>query len=443
LTLLDDHYGDLDAWRRMIDEIHARGMYVVLDNTFATLGDLIGFDGYLNETAPFNIYEHKAVYKTDRTYLDFEMSNDWNETCLMPNFWNETGFPVDAAIQLQFRGCYSSEFDQYGDTEAFGIFPDWRRQLSKFASVQDRLREWHAPTRAKIEVMYSLLISQLDIDGFRYDKAQQATVDAMASMNKRMREVARQYGKENFFISGELTGGNDLGSVYLGRGRQPDQRPNNLTLAVTLTNVSVDVDQYYLREPGYSGLDAHAFSYSLYRSLTRFLGMDGNLEAGYDVPRNWVDMHNTFLMTNDLVNPMTGKSCDVRHMYGVTNQDVSDPLRGHCAVCARAGVWSRLLRYLLLISYRCSDGLASTMARRESCSVISLPQSTCRAYLWCYGEKIKGFTCLIRQQATISMAANQCRPPHSGKAMAAMHWTPLNTTTCHGRRHEMVARMTM
>lgn len=32
-------------------------------------------------------------------------------------------------------------------------------------------------------------------------------------------------------------------------------------------------------------------------------------------------MHNSFLITNDLVNPMTNKH-DMRHMYGVTNQDV-------------------------------------------------------------------------------------------------------------------------
>lgn len=278
LTLLDRHFGDITMWRKMINAMHDRGMYIVLDNTFATLGDLIGFEGYLNETAPFTIDEHQAVYKTGRTYTDFDLSRDYNESCQYPKFWNETGFPVDADIQAQFGGCYAGEFDQYGDTEAFGVFPDWRRQLSKFASVQDRLREWHEPTRTKIETMYSLLISQLDIDGFRYDKAQQATVEAVGYMNKAMRETARKYGKHNFFISGELTGGNDFGSLYLGRGRQPDQRPDNLTFAVLLNNESSD--DYFLRAPEHAGLDAHAFSYSLYRTLTRFLGMDGNLEAG-------------------------------------------------------------------------------------------------------------------------------------------------------------------
>jgi alpha-1,3-glucan synthase len=36
LTLLDPHYADLLAWQEAIDEIHARGMYIILDNTFAT-----------------------------------------------------------------------------------------------------------------------------------------------------------------------------------------------------------------------------------------------------------------------------------------------------------------------------------------------------------------------------------------------------------------------
>lgn len=35
-TLLDQHYGDLDAWRSAVTEIHRRGMYVIIDNTLAT-----------------------------------------------------------------------------------------------------------------------------------------------------------------------------------------------------------------------------------------------------------------------------------------------------------------------------------------------------------------------------------------------------------------------
>ncbi|KIX10110.1 uncharacterized protein Z518_01191 [Rhinocladiella mackenziei CBS 650.93] len=319
LSILDEHFGDIEMWRTAVQEIHARNMYIILDNTFATMGDLIGFDGYLNTTTPFTLAEHQVQYKTDRHYHDFNFGNNYNKTCQYPKFWLETGYPVGDDVTKNMVGCYDSEFDQYGDTEAFGVFPDWRRQLSKFASVQDRLREWHEPVRRKLENFYCVLIAQLDIDGYRYDKATQSTIDALGFMNDAMRTCAKRYGKHNFFLPGEITGGNVFGSLYLGRGRQPDMLPDNLTTAVTMTNNSAD--KYFLRAPEYGALDAAAFHYTVYRTLTRFLGMDGNLEAGYDAPSNWVDMWNNFLITNDFVNPNTGLF-DPRHLYGVTNQDV-------------------------------------------------------------------------------------------------------------------------
>jgi alpha-1,3-glucan synthase len=44
-TLLDPHYGTLAEWVNLIDEIHSRGMYIILDFTVGTMGDLIGFEG--------------------------------------------------------------------------------------------------------------------------------------------------------------------------------------------------------------------------------------------------------------------------------------------------------------------------------------------------------------------------------------------------------------
>lgn len=36
LTLLDKHFGDIKQWQNTVDEIHKRGMYVILDHTFST-----------------------------------------------------------------------------------------------------------------------------------------------------------------------------------------------------------------------------------------------------------------------------------------------------------------------------------------------------------------------------------------------------------------------
>ncbi|WEW59543.1 alpha 1,3-glucan synthase [Emydomyces testavorans] len=316
-TLLDRHFGDIQTWRHAITEIHKRGMYILMDNTLATLGDLLAFDGYMNSTAPFETSEHKVVWKSDRRYVDFRLGDHYNETCSYPRFWDEMGYQLPNPPK-QLKGCYDSEFDQYGDIEAFGVYPDWQRQLAKFASVQDRLREWIPSVREKLIRHSCLMIAQLDIDGFRYDKATQATVDALGDISEALRKCARKVGKKNFFLPGEITSGNTYGSLYVGRGRQPDMRPPGMEAAVRLSN---DNSTYFIRDPGKSALDAGAFHYSIYRSLTRFLGLDGNLAAGYDTPVNWVDAWNEMLITNDFINVNTGK-VDPRHMFGATNQDV-------------------------------------------------------------------------------------------------------------------------
>lgn len=281
------------------------------------MGDLIGFEGYLNTSTPFVTTEHKVIWKSSRRYLDFDFNNTWKPVCNYPAFWDESGYPVSTEVTSQLTGCYDSDFDQYGDIEAFGVFPDWQRQLAKFASVQDRLREWDDSVLDRLKRFTCIMVAQLDIDGFRIDKGVQVTVDAMASWSSSVRQCAAQYNKTNFFIPGEITSGNNLGAIYVGRGRTPDMTPSSLNATVSL-DPKTD-DQHFLRGEGLQAFDGAAFHYSVYRFMTRFLGMSGDLEAGYDLPLDWIDGWNEILMTNDMYN--NGK-LDPRHMFGVTNQDV-------------------------------------------------------------------------------------------------------------------------
>ncbi|KAL5338002.1 hypothetical protein BJX70DRAFT_408930 [Aspergillus crustosus] len=317
-TLLDMHLGTLEDWRRAITEIHRRGMYVVVDNTVATLSNLVGFQGHLNDSADFNTHEYQVQWISDQQYADFTFGNNtYNTTCAYPKFWGEDGYPLTDSGVEALQGCYNSDFDQHGELEAFGNFPDWQRQLTKFASVQDRLREWHKPVRDVLIRHSCMQIASLDIDGFRFDKSVQATLEPLSEMISSYRTCAKQYGKENFFLPGEITSGDVFGSLYLGRGRQPDQRPDSASDGAKLTNSS---DANFLRDDGLQALDASAFHYTIYRSMTRFLGMDGNLVAGHDLPTDFIDAWNEMLRTNDFLNAFTGE-IDPRHMYGVSNQD--------------------------------------------------------------------------------------------------------------------------
>lgn len=86
-----------------------------------SLADLVGFEGFLNTTTPFEPKEHQAVWKTDHTYLDFTFQNTYNQTCEYPRFWNESGNIVlrdSDPVFSQLVGCFDSEFDHVRiDTE--------------------------------------------------------------------------------------------------------------------------------------------------------------------------------------------------------------------------------------------------------------------------------------------------------------------------------------
>jgi alpha-1,3-glucan synthase len=226
---------------------------------------------------------------------------------------------VGRNVTDQFTGCRASDIDQYGDVASFGVYPEWQKQLSKFGFVQDRLREWRPSVLDKIKLFSCLTIQMLDIDGFRIDKALTITSDAQASWSDFVRSCAKDVGKENFFIPGEIVAGNTLASIYLGRGKEPQMSFPTIDQALAAQNGTNY--ELYIRNATQGALDAAAFHYSVYRSLTRFLGVDGVFAAEMDIRINWVDGWQDIVTTNDLINQNTGL-WDPRHMFGVTNQDV-------------------------------------------------------------------------------------------------------------------------
>ncbi|KAF9069108.1 modular protein with glycoside hydrolase family 13 and glycosyltransferase family 5 domains [Rhodocollybia butyracea] len=324
MTVLDPHWGTWADWVTTIDEIHARGMYFMADLTVGTMGDLLGFSGFLNTSAPFTVDEYNVEY-TNPDYLpwnfseyrDFSVINTKNTSCVLPTFYNDDSSVVDPST-IGATYCMESDFDQYGDMEAFGVHPDWQRELSKFASVQDRLREWKPSVLNKLTTFSCMLITALDIDAIRIDKATQVTSFALAQWSQATRQCASKLGKKNFYIPGEVTGGDTFGSIYIGRGRTSSQRTDNPADAATITSSN---SSSFLRDEGLVPLDGCAFHYSIYRALTRFLGMDGNLEVAWDVSTNFIDAWNQIFVDNDFINSQTNE-VDPRHMYGTSNFDV-------------------------------------------------------------------------------------------------------------------------
>lgn len=136
--------GHIEEWRALTTEIHRRGMYIILDHTMATMGNLLAFAApYTNTSVPFSFDEHDYTWKDpERRYHDFQPGDGRNESCVMPAIWEQNGYQAKADVMEQYHGCRDSEFDLYGDIKGTGSYPSYINQFSRFASVQDRLREW-------------------------------------------------------------------------------------------------------------------------------------------------------------------------------------------------------------------------------------------------------------------------------------------------------------
>jgi alpha-1,3-glucan synthase len=143
-----------------------------------------------------------------------------------------------------------------------GYVPPYQSQLSKFASVQDRLRLWKHDVLEKVMHFSCMQIAMLDIDGFRVDKALQTPVDALAEWATYQRDCARQYGKENFLITGEVVGELAYSSVFFGRGKSPDTYFDTQLDGQNATRNT----EGYIREFGNNALDSTNFHYPTYVS---------------------------------------------------------------------------------------------------------------------------------------------------------------------------------
>ncbi|WAQ90638.1 hypothetical protein PtA15_13A37 [Puccinia triticina] len=322
-TLLDPHFGTLSEWRAAIDKIHSKGMYVMLDTTTTTLSDFLEFKGNSGKAAPFNLHGYEVEYKTTvqkpwniNQYAEFQFTNSRDQSCRLPKFYNPNG--TDVLPPADWDGCYAGDFNQFGDSSPAGKAPGWQDQLTKYSGVQDRLRDWDSGVAAKLEKLACMTVKALDMDALRVDKATQQTLEFMGKWGGALRTCAKDLGKNNFFITGEISDGNTFGSLYIGRGRQPAHYANLQFDTAAL--VTANQTENFMRPVGENALDSAAFHYSIYRSLTRFLGMDGELDSPYDIPVNWVEAWREIFVTNDLLNQET-QQLDPRHLYGTTNQD--------------------------------------------------------------------------------------------------------------------------
>lgn len=202
-----------DELRALVDEVHARGMYVIFDIVLNHTGNVFGYerDGQDNASeAPFNEQQYQIRWHDERGgpgFPDFNHAPD--------------PIPPDAAV-------WPAELHDNGLFRRQGEGPDVPRAKGDFFSLKQMVSEDLELDRILIRA-YQYVIARFDCDGFRIDTFKLPDPAFGHTFCAAMREFALSISKENFFTFGEITTGEQGLTQFIGLDTKAE---NNDTIGI-------------------------------------------------------------------------------------------------------------------------------------------------------------------------------------------------------------------
>jgi glycosidase len=219
--------GELTA---LVDEAHARGMYVILDvvvNHSARVFDYVLPQGVVSSFDDAGVMNGALGTEPAVRWLNgfgFPRA-DWQDRLdpvaqLHPD---DAVWPSDLQNHLFFRRRGSKLTDAPGDLGFVrGDFGDMRQ----FAVEYDAAQPGQEPLRARYGVnpvlniliqSHAYLIARYDLDGFRIDTVKYVHPEAIETFGNAIREFALSVGKSNFFTFAEVYDNEEIIAKFTGR----------------------------------------------------------------------------------------------------------------------------------------------------------------------------------------------------------------------------------
>jgi glycosidase len=196
-----------DELRALVDEAHARGIYVIFDIVLNHAGDVFEYvldDGRRAAEVDFRDKEYRINWRDENGHS----RADQTEAPANP--------PRDAAIwPSELR--HNDVFRRKGrGGEAGGDFSSLKEMVTDLQGFNETSGS-HFPVRNALIRSYQYLIAKFDVDGFRIDTLKYIEPDFAQTFGNSMREFALSIGKKNFFTFGEVYDNEEQITRFIGR----------------------------------------------------------------------------------------------------------------------------------------------------------------------------------------------------------------------------------
>ncbi len=227
---IDERFGTSQDLINLVNEAHARNIYVILDivlNHTTRAFDYVYHDNVVDNVSDASLINGPPGSEIPVQWLNGygQPRSDWknvipNNTPLSPD---DAIYPEELRNYLFFRRRGSKISDSPG-TEGFvkGDFSTMRQLAVEYDATvpgQEKLREELGP-HPVLNILvssYQYLISKYDFDGFRIDTVKYVRSDMIETFGNAIREYALSIGKKNFFTFGEIYDQEDTIAKFVGR----------------------------------------------------------------------------------------------------------------------------------------------------------------------------------------------------------------------------------
>jgi glycosidase len=223
--------------RALVDQAHARGLYVILDIVLHHSGDVFAYVG-AGDDAPWQ---------------DQRLPIQWRDALGQPNpAWADAPAspPPDAALfpdELRQNQLFTCQGDAFSaGFHPAGDFRSLRGIATEFTDTNGLKVSYNILIRA-----FQYAIARFDVDGFRIDTLKFVTPEFERIFGNAMREFALSVGKKNFFTFGEVYDNENTIAQFIGRN-------TSATGDVVGVDAALDFPLFYLLPgtakglPGYS-----------------------------------------------------------------------------------------------------------------------------------------------------------------------------------------------